>query len=137
MLALLFDYKVYCRFFFFLKFFLSHSLTATIEKANFKFFFLHGRFLCLYFVWNEKRFERLKLGGIISNTIVNRVMHICNVNLSLKVQLNLFLVFVLNYLSYNFNHFCENVFNFGLLFFVSYYFEIRESFHHFGLWPCH
>ena len=49
-----------------------------------------------------------------------------------KVQLNLFLVFVLIYLSYNFKHFCENVFKFGLIFFVSYYFEIRESFH-FGI----
>ena len=54
----------------------------------------------------------------------------------IRVQLNLFLVFVLNYLSYNFTYFCENVFNFGLIAFVSYYFEIRESFHHFGLWPC-
>ena len=55
----------------------------------------------------------------------------------IKVQLNLFLVFVLNYLSYNFTHFCENVFNFGLIFFVSYCFEIQESFHHFGSWLHH
>ena len=53
---------------------------------------------------------------LIKIAIANRV----------NVQLNLFLVFVLNYLSYNFTHFCENVFNFGLVFFVSYYFEIRE-----------
>ena len=58
-----------------------------------------------------------------------------NTSNNTKVQLNLFFVFVLNYLSYNFKHSCEKVFNFGLIFFVSYYFEIREGFHHFGLWP--
>ena len=33
------------------------------------------------------------------------------------VLLNLFLVFVLNYLLYNFKRFCKNLFNFGLIFF--------------------
>ena len=42
------------------------------------------------------------------------------------MQLNLFLVFVLNYLSsYNFKHFCKNVFNFGryFLFYITLKFE--------------
>ena len=59
--------------------------------------------------------------------MVNTVMQVCatkkiqllkfnfeSLKHNFKVQLNLFLVFVLNSLPYNFTHFCENVFNIGL-----------------------
>ena len=43
-----------------------------------------------------------------------------------KVQLTIFLVFISNVLSYNFKHFCKNVFVLDQLFFFLKYFETRE-----------
>ena len=54
------------------------------------------------------RFASCQLQGLLQR---------CKIHKAIKVQLTLFLVFVSNFLSYNFKHFCKNVFVLGQLFF--------------------